>query len=103
MKKFVISRIEKELMEINELNGIKTKSAIQLVINNMYIYNKLLEEFQDGDTKKVYILYQLNGQIFKQLKEFKVLPSAIKEMNDRPEEEGVDDFIQNLKNKIEKR
>jgi hypothetical protein len=78
VKKFNIKKIEEELKEINTANDIQTTAVIQLVINNMNLYNEMLDVYKGGDTNKVFLLYQLNGQIFKQLKEFNIMPSSKK-------------------------
>jgi hypothetical protein len=75
IKLFNVKKVENELQSINDNNQIETKAAIQLITNNLELYNSLVRDFKNGDSKKVYILYQLNGQIFKQLKEFGILPS----------------------------
>lgn len=77
IKEFNTKKVEFELSKINKILGIKTKAPIQLIVNSMLLYNEIIHLYKNGDTKKVYLIYQLNGQIFKQLKEFRILPSSI--------------------------
>jgi len=96
MKKFAIRIIEKQLLEINKKNGVSTNAAVQLIVNNLQLYNDLLFRYtKQDDTSLVFILYQINGQIFKQLKEFKILPSAVKMIDDK--EDGFTKMIEDVK------
>ena len=96
MKKFAIRTIEKQLLEINKKNGVSTNAAVQLIVNNLQLYNDLLYRYtKQDDTSLVFILYQINGQIFKQLKEFKILPSAVKMIDDK--EDAFTKMIEDVK------
>ena len=96
MKKFAIRIIEKQLLQINKKNGVSTNAAVQLIVNNLQLYNDLLFRYtKQDDTSLVFILYQINGQIFKQLKEFKILPSAVKMIDDK--EDGFTKMIEDVK------
>jgi len=96
MKKFAIRIIEKQLLEINKKNGVSTNAAVQLIVNNLQLYNDLLFRYtKQDDTSLVFILYQINGQIFKQLKEYKILPSAVKMIDDK--EDGFTKMIEDVK------
>jgi hypothetical protein len=97
MKKFNIKKHQKELTDINEVCKIKSTAAVQLVINNMMIYNQCLDDFNGGEQNKLYILYQMSSTIFKQLKEYKLLPTSIEEDTDKDE-----DKFSTFKNKFKK-
>lgn len=79
IKKFAVSRIEKELKMINKLYNIKSDVAIHLLINNLKIYNDLLDKYISGDSKNIYLMYQMSSTIFKQLKEYNLLPTSNKD------------------------
>jgi hypothetical protein len=64
MKRITISKLIKELKTI----GVNPASQ-ELILNNVYMYNDLIQAYQRGEVKNMYLTYQLNAQIDKQLKE----------------------------------
>mgnify|MGYP000902866594 CR=1 FL=1 len=91
MKKFNVKKAEKELTEISHNHNITTNVATQVVINNMMIYNTLLDQYvKEGKTNNIYLLYQMSSTIFKQLKEYKIVPSTVEEKT------GDEDAFQNF-------
>lgn len=92
---FDTAKVSKELKKICKSSNIPT-TAIELILNNMNMYNTILELFEQGDTKKVYLLYQMNGQIFNQLKEFKLTPNK-KDNGSAEESSNLDDILKKKK------
>ena len=74
MKKINISKITKQLEAINSQSNKECEAGLQVLINNLEIYNTLLKMFESGDFKQVYLLYQMSATIFKQLEKFNVFP-----------------------------
>lgn len=99
MKKFDLKKIEKELRDINKENDIKTTAGIQLILNNIMLYNDLVDLYESGEMGKVYILYQLTGSIFKQLDKYNIYPDSTKEKITK----STDYVFDKIKNKVEKR
>lgn len=93
MKKFTQAKIKKELMAI----GVD-ELTIQLVTNNISLYNDLIDEYKNDSKHQSYLMYQLNVQIFKMLNEIKKQKSLSKDDQDE-----FTSFIDNFKKKIETR
>lgn len=74
MKKFNISKITKDLEAISANSGASADAAIQLLTNNLEIYNILLKEFEAGDKKQIYLLYQMSATISKNLQLYNIYP-----------------------------
>jgi len=91
LKKFQVLKIEKELLAINADKGINCQGAVQLIVNNLRLYNEVIDQYRDGDASKLYLIYQINGQIFKQLKEFNILPSSKLMTANKEDQDGFDD------------
>ena len=67
MKKIVIKNIKKLLLNLEADDSIK-----ELIINNVELYNDLVKEYHDENTKhNAYLMYQLNNQIIKQIESIK--------------------------------
>lgn len=62
MKRITISKLKKELHTI----GVNPASC-ELILNNVYMYNDLVTAYQQGEVKNMYLTYQLNAQINKQM------------------------------------
>jgi hypothetical protein len=99
IKKFSVSKIEKELMDINKDYNMKSTVAVQVVVNNLLIYNTLLEKYLNGDEKNIYLLYQMSSTIFKQLKEYNLLPSSLPTEKEEVNEYQFDIFKKNISSK----
>ena len=97
MKHFNIKTLTTQLRKINKESGKDVDAGIQLILNNLEIYNFLLAKFELGDLKQVYLLYQMSMSIFKQLASYNIYPD--KKSSDV---EVEDDFIK-MKKTIEKR
>lgn len=102
IKKFPVTKIEKELLDINKKSNIKSNAAVQVVINNLKIYNQLLDEYMGGKSTNIYLLYQMSSTIFKQLKEYKILPSDVQN-GDGENDYEFNKFIKNVNSKKETR
>ena len=64
MKRITISKLKKEL----ELIGVNPASQ-ELILNNVYMLNDLINAYERGEAKNMYLTYQLNAQISKQINE----------------------------------
>jgi hypothetical protein len=62
MKKISIKNTVKMLDELGATDVQK-----ELVLNNVSQYNKMLSDFQKGETVNAYLMYQLNVAIGKQI------------------------------------
>lgn len=98
MEKFNVEKIEKNLIKVAKENNIRDMAAVHLIINNMMIYNELLQKQIEGDDKKLYLLYQMSSTIFKQLSEFHLVPLK----KDKKEKKDAS-VLENLITKVNKR
>ena len=78
MEKFNITKMEKELKAKAKETDTNADGAIFLIINNMRLYNDLIDDYLAGEKVKSYFMYQLNASIFKQLAAFGLVPAKIK-------------------------
>jgi len=78
MEKFNITKMEKELKAKAKETDTNADGAIFLVINNMRVYNDLIDDYIAGEKIKSYFMYQLNATIFKQLDTFGLVPAKQK-------------------------
>lgn len=86
---------------IAELNLLNAGQATQeLIINNVMLYNDLIEAYGEGQTKNLYLTYQLNVQIFKQLTDLRKLANK---SDNTSEPDGFEKLMQTINPKIEKR
>ncbi len=99
MKKFDTAKITRQLKKINVESGKDVETGIQVLTNNLEIYNILLEKFENGDMKQIYLLYQMSATITKQLSMFNIFPD--KKSND-DKEDSFKELVSKVKN-IEKR
>lgn len=110
MKKIVIKTVKKLLNEIN-----CDESTIELITNNVHLYNGLVEEYMNGERHNLYLMYQLNNQIIKQIESAKKLSKAMSDAQDvddafttmletiKPKSSPVVGFNNNKKKDIETR
>ena len=70
MKRITISKITKELKAINA-----DPASTEFIINNCVMYNDLIERYNlpNSEVKTMYLIYQINGQIIKQINAIKTL------------------------------
>ena len=95
MNKIIITRVKKELIDLGVDN-----LTIQLMVNNLSMYNDLIKEYNNDSKEQAYLMYQLSIQIFKMLNEIK----KEKKLNrDSKSEDKLTTLINNLKGKIETR
>ena len=82
MKKITATKVKKELHRLG-----CDESTTQLILNNVWLYNDLIEKYQDPLTikKDAYLIYQLNSQIIKQI-------DNVKKKNERIGVEPNDSF-----------
>lgn len=97
MEQFDIKKIGKQLKKINADNGKDVNAGVQLVMNNMELYNTLLGKMETGQVKTMYLLYQVSSTIFNQLREFNIFPDK------KAMKQDADDFFNQVKSKVEKR
>jgi len=97
MEKFDIAKIKKQLTKINRENGKDVNAGIQLVINNCELYNKMIDTVEAGNTKAVYLLYQMSSTIFNELASWNIFPDK------KAMKQDADDLFTQMKNKVEKR
>lgn len=62
MKKITIKNIKLELQKLNA-----DAPTTELILNNISLYNDLVDKYIKGDSSNTYLLYQLNNQIIKQI------------------------------------
>lgn len=93
--KFDIKKNEKELKQIAKDTGTKADATIFIILNNMQLYNDIVDEYTQGDKSKVYLMYQLNASIFKQLALFGQIPIKIKP-SDKSDESALADIIKSV-------
>jgi len=85
MKKIVIKNIKKLLLNLEADDSIK-----ELIINNVDLYNDLVKEYHEENTKhNAYLMYQLNNQIIKQIE-------SLKKINKKLDIEPIDNFTKNI-------
>ena len=76
------------------LNTLGADEATKLlIINNVSFYNDLVVSYQDGNLRNLYLTYQLNVQINKQLNELRKLNMKVKSSD----EDGFTELIKSLK------
>lgn len=76
MDKFDIKKITAQLKKVNKNENKDIYAGIQIILNNMEIYNTLIDNFDHTKSKELYIIYQLSVTLFKQLEKFGVFPYA---------------------------
>jgi len=78
MKKVNIKLASKELDRLNASDSKKT-----IILNNIELYNDLITAYkQDKEQRNLYIIYQLNGMIIKQMNELEKLSKQNEELSD---------------------
>jgi len=72
----------------------------ELVLNNLRLYNQLIENYSMGMTKDLYLTYQLNVQVSKQL----LALYGIKRRDSPPgEADGFNELLKTLKGETVKK
>jgi hypothetical protein len=96
MKRISGVKIKKELIALNA-----AESAIDLILNNVSLYNDLIDRYKTGEGKNNgYLLYQLNSQIVKQIDNVKKINLKL----DIQPEDSFTSLIKDIrKKKVEKR
>jgi len=95
VEKFDLKKNEKELKQIAKDTNTKADNAIFVILNNMQMYNDIVDEYRRGNDKKVYLMYQLNASIFKQLALFGQVPAKVKESK-KSDESVLADMIKEV-------
>lgn len=82
IKKFDVKKITAQLKKINKDNNKPVEAGIQIVINNMLVYNHLVEDIDFKQTKTLYLIYQMSSTITNMLDKFNIFPDkkALKEL-----------------------
>jgi hypothetical protein len=78
VEKFDLKKNEKELKQVAKDTNTKADSSIFVILNNMQMYNDIVDEYRRGEKTKIYLMYQLNASIFKQLALFGLVPAKVK-------------------------
>lgn len=74
-----VVELENELNKYNKKHKITNDSAVISILNNCKIYNDLITNYEIGrDTKSLYLMTQLNSQIFKALTLFEIVPRPVR-------------------------
>jgi oligoribonuclease NrnB/cAMP/cGMP phosphodiesterase (DHH superfamily) len=76
MKRITVNKVQTLLKTLNT-----DESTAELLLNNISLYNTLLREFQAGERHNVYLLYQLNNAIQKEIEGLKKLNKKLKDDN----------------------
>lgn len=64
------------------LKGINCdQTTLELIVNNIILYNSIVDEFNRDEKHNSYLMYQLNNQIIKQIQSEKKLNKSINENN----------------------
>jgi hypothetical protein len=100
MKKVDISNLRKELERISDSDSKKT-----IIINNAELYNDLIAAYKkEKEQHNIYIIYQLNGMIIKQIAELeKAVAAKNTDKADDTPEYPMNKFMQNINQKFETR
>ncbi len=98
IEKFNIKKLTRQLKKINKENNKPCDAGIQLITNNMMVYNELVDNINYKETKTLYLIYQMSATVFNQLKEFQIFPDKKKADND-----DQDDKLTLIKKKFETR
>lgn len=94
IQKFDTKKYKKQLRKVNKENNKPIDAGIILIINNMEVYNQLVENIDPTNSKAAYLIYQLSATIFNQLRDFQIFP-------DKKKDKDVDnDQFTNLINKL---
>lgn len=95
MDKFNIATSKRDLKAAAKITETKADLSIQVILNNMAIYNGLIDDYREGDTKKAYLMYQMSSTIFNQLAAFGLVPPKVKESK-KTEESIIADVIESV-------
>ena len=80
MKRITISKLKKEM----QLIAVNSASQ-ELIMNNVYMLNDLINAYERGEAKNMYLTYQLNAQINKQINEqIKLSKKSGKDIEESP-------------------
>jgi hypothetical protein len=78
MKKVNVTKAKQELDKVSGSDAKKT-----IIINNIELYNDLIEAYKDDpEQHNIYIIYQLNGMIIKQMNEMEKLARNNEDVDD---------------------
>ena len=110
VSKFDSAKIQRQLRKINKENNQPVDTGIQIIINNIIIYNNLVDKINYSEIKTLYLIFQMSSTIFNELKNFNIYPQkkTAKEKNDelkkieKEKEEKEDTFLM-MKARIEHR
>ena len=88
MKKINLKNTKEELQKYSPDN-----SMLELILNNIELYNDLIRKYKAGEKVNVYTIYQLNVQLTKQLE-------LIRKSNKSStgEEDKFDELLSSIKN-----
>jgi len=91
MKKILITKIKNELKAINADPAIS-----EFILNNCSMYNDLIERYNlpNSEVKIMYLIYQINGQIVKQMNAIKLMN---KKLGKEIQEDGFTKMMKELK------
>jgi len=92
MKKITITKSKELLKNIN-----CDYTTLQLIVNNIILYNSIVDKFNAGEKENLYLMYQLNNQIIKQIQSEKKLNKIINENN--VDEDDFNKIINSISNK----
>jgi hypothetical protein len=91
MKKITLYKVKDLLQSIGA-----DESTVELVINNIQLYNGLVEDYNKGEQHNYYLMYQLNNQIIKQIESIKKLNK--KRNDDSSEDDAFTAMVEAVKN-----
>lgn len=95
VEKFDLKKNEKELKQIAKDTNTKADNTIFVILNNMQMYNDIVDEYRRGEKTKIYLMYQLNASIFKQLALFGQVPAKVK-ASDKSDGSALADIIKDV-------
>jgi hypothetical protein len=89
MKKLSIQKLRKQLEAMDADNATS-----ELVQNNAMLYNDLVDDYKAGGRKNIYVMYQLNQCIHKQIESVKKAGGKT-----TSEDDPFEQLVSELKNK----
>lgn len=94
MEKYNIKEVTTKLKKVNKEAGKDANYNIVALINNMELYNMILDNLDTSNIRQQYMIYQLSATIQNSLKLFKVFPDK------KNEPEGEKDSLSELVKKV---
>lgn len=99
MEKYNIKKLKSQLNKVAKQTDTKADAAIFIILNQMTLYNTLVDSFLQGDESKAYFLFQISANIFKQLAAFRQIPLKQKIVDTVKEDSKLDEIKRKVNEK----